>query len=35
MAQMLQDFGDKFVRLMQPVWMAQATALSKASWMEG
>lgn len=30
---MLQDFGGNFVRLMQPVWMAQATALSKASWM--
>ncbi|KAF2181121.1 hypothetical protein K469DRAFT_692356 [Zopfia rhizophila CBS 207.26] len=31
---MLQDFGDKFVRLMRSVWMAQATALSNASWMD-
>jgi hypothetical protein len=32
---MLQDFGNKFVGLMQPVWMAQATALSNARWMRG
>jgi hypothetical protein len=31
---MLQDFGDNFVRLRQPVWMAQATALSNASWLD-
>lgn len=30
---MLQDFRGDFVRLMQSVWTAQATALSKASWM--
>jgi 23S rRNA U2552 (ribose-2'-O)-methylase RlmE/FtsJ len=33
-ARMLQGFGEKFVRLMQPVWMAQASALDKASWMK-
>jgi len=32
---MLQDFGDKYVGLMQPVWVVQSTALSTARWMGG
>jgi hypothetical protein len=34
-ARMLQDFGEQFVLLMQPMWMAHASALAKASWIGG
>jgi hypothetical protein len=32
---MLQDFGDKYVGLMQPVWVVQSTALRPRGGWEG